>query len=381
MKKLFSAILLTTLVVLVFPFKVAAQDTIQKSVSLEKGKIVTHNPYFAYGENVNVSGTVNGDTYVAGGKVLIDGNINGDLLVAGGNVEISGNVREDVRVIGGQVTVKGRVGKNLSVLGGEITIDEKAVVVGSLVGAGGRFNIQGQINDNVDLAGGEVILNSKTLKDFDVVAGQITLNEKANILGKFEYWSDTKPTLSQTSVVKGQTIEHLMPVNNNTRKESLSKMKEMAGMVGLGGKIIGMLSLLLTGMLLIKLSKKFMVKTSDIVKSDFWKSMGIGFAIIFLTPILFIILLITIIGAPIALITLVLYFVMLYLAQIFALFAFGTKILPNKSPYLSYALAVLIFVILTIVPVIGGITSFVATLVGMGAFAISKKTSLAEYNK
>ena len=58
-----------------------------------------------------------------------------------------------------------------------------------------------------------------------------------------------------------------------------------------------------------------------------------------------------------------------------------TKILPNKSPYLSYSLALLIYVVLTIVPVIGGIASFITLLVGMGAFAISKKASLAEYNK
>jgi len=381
MKKLLSILFIATLVVLVFPFKALAQDVVAKNFTLEKGKIVTHNPYFAYGENVDISGTVNGDTYVAGGKVLIDGNINGDLLIAGGDVEILGNIKEDIRVIGGQVTIKGRVGKNVSAAGGNIRIDQTAVVTGSFVAVGGQIEISGQVNDNVDLAGGNIILNNKVSKDFDVAAGQIVLNEKANILGKFEYWSDNKPTLASTTIIKGQTIEHAMPVRVNTQKQDWNKMKETVAAMGLAGKIIGTLSLLLVGMILIKLSNKFMAKTADVLKADFWKSMGIGFIIVFATPIAFFVLLFTIIGAPIAMITITLYSIMLYVAKIFAIYALGVKVLPGKSPYLSYSLAVVAYAILTLVPVIGGLISFVALLVGIGAFMISKKASLAEYNK
>lgn len=381
MKKLISVLLLATLVVLVFPFKALAEDSVPQNFTLEKGKIVTHNPYFAYGESVTVSGTVNGDTYVAGGRVLIDGNINGDLLVAGGDVEISGNVKEDIRVIGGQVTIKGRVGKNLSAVGGNIKIAETAVVVGSFVAAGGQMEILGQINDNVDLAAGNVTLNNKVAKDFDVAAGQITLGEKANILGKFEYWSNEKPVMAQSTVIKGQTIEHAMPANFDADKGNLDKVKAAAARAGTTGHIIGSLSLLLVGFLLIKLSRKFVVKTSEVVKSSFWKSMGIGFLIVFLTPIVFIVLLATIIGAPIGMITIVLYFVMLYIAKIFAIFALGTIILPKKSPYLGYLAAVALYAIITMVPIVGGLTSFVALLTGMGAFVLSKKQTLSEYNK
>jgi hypothetical protein len=246
---------------------------------------------------------------------------------------------------------------------------------------GGQIEISGQVNDNVDLAGGNIILNNKVSKDFDVAAGQIVLNEKANILGKFEYWSDNKPTLASTTIIKGQTIEHAMPVRVNTQKQDWNKVKETVAAMGLAGKIIGTLSLLLVGMIIIKLSNKFMAKTADVLKADFWKSMGIGFIIVFATPIAFFVLLFTIIGAPIAMITITLYSIMLYVAKIFAIYALGVKVLPGKSPYLSYSLAVVAYAILTLVPVIGGLISFVALLVGIGAFMISKKASLAEYNK
>lgn len=381
MKKIISILLVAVLAVLAFPVKTFAQDNVAKNFTLEKGSIVAHNPYFAYGNNVNISGTVNGDTYVAGGKVVIDGNINGDLLVAGGDVEISGSVKEDVRVMGGQVTISGKVGKNVSVAAGNIKVTETAVIAKSFVATGGNIEILGLVNDNVDIAGGNIKLGSKMAKDFDVAAGQITLSEKANILGKFEYWSDSKPVIAQTAVIKGQVIEHPMPVHINTDKNNLDKAKTIANKVGVGGRLIGTLSLLVIGMLLIKLSGKFMEKTGKIVKDSFWKSMGIGFLIVFLTPVLFIILLITIIGAPIALITITLYFIMLYMTKIFAIFALGTRILPKKSPYFSYSVALIIYAVVVAIPVIGGIVSFIVLLTGMGALAISKKESLIEYNK
>jgi len=72
---------------------------------------------------------------------------------------------------------------------------------------------------------------------------------------------------------------------------------------------------------------------------------------------------------------------MLYLAKVFAIYALGVKVLPGKSPYLSYSLALVAYAIVTLIPVIGCLIGFIALLVGIGAFAISKKASLTEYNK
>lgn len=366
----------------VFPIKALAQDQLpeMKSFSVDKKTIIIHNPYFAYGEQVDLAGTITGDTYVAGGQVDISGKVNGDLLVTGGNITISGEVKEDLRIIGGQVNIKGRIGKNVSVAGGQIVIDEDAVINGSFVAAGGSIEINGPINDNVDIAAGNVILNNKVAKDFDVVAGEIKLGENANILGKFEYWSDVKPTIAQTAVVKGQVIEHPMPVKIETDRD-WEKTREEFGKMSLGARILGTLSLLVIGMLIIKMSKKFMDGSSEAISKHFWKSMGIGFATVFLTPFAFIILLATVIGIPLAFIILPVYLIMLYLAKIFTIYALGKKILPNKSPYLTYLLGLVIYAIAIVPPVIGGIVNFFVLLVGTGAYLIAKKEALQSFNK
>lgn len=374
---------LIALLVFAFPFKAYAEDSIPTvtKFSVAKDKVVTHNPYFAYGEEVEIAGTVTGDTYVAGGKVDISGKINGDLLVTGGTITISGEVKEDLRVLGGEVTLTGRVGKNVSVAGGRIIIDEDAVIVGSFVSAGGEITINGPVNDNVDIAGGNVILNSKVTKDFDVVAGQISLGEKANVLGKFEYWSDVKPTIAQTAVIKGQVIEHAAPVHIDKEKTDWNKAKANMGGINAGARVLGTLSLLLIGFLMIKLSKKFMSGAAEVVNSSFWKSMGIGFAVLFLTPIAFVVLLMTIIGVPLAFITILGYIILSYLAKIFVIYALGVKVLPNKSAYLSFSLALLVYAIVVAIPVFGGIINFVVLMLGLGAFVIAKKETLQVLNK
>lgn len=59
--------------------------------------------YFAAGEGVTISGTINGDVFVFGGKTYIDGTVNGDVLAAGGQVTIDGPVSGNVRVAGGDI--------------------------------------------------------------------------------------------------------------------------------------------------------------------------------------------------------------------------------------------------------------------------------------
>jgi len=58
--------------------------------------------YFAFGPQVEISGTVHGDVYAAGGEMLMDGVVDGDLIVAGGDVTVSGMVTQDIRIAGGK---------------------------------------------------------------------------------------------------------------------------------------------------------------------------------------------------------------------------------------------------------------------------------------
>jgi cytoskeletal protein CcmA (bactofilin family) len=107
----------------------AAQDESSREPEEEKlmilpaGKVINKD-YFAYGERVEISGTVNGDVYAVGGQILVDGKINEALLAAGGKVNIAGTASQDVRIAGGQITINGEIGRNLTVAGGNVELTD-----------------------------------------------------------------------------------------------------------------------------------------------------------------------------------------------------------------------------------------------------------------
>ncbi len=81
---------------------------------------------------------VEGSVVAKGGSVVIDGDVYGDCVAVGGAVSINGRCRGDVVSIGGGVSVSGRVDGDISALGGDVVLLPTAVVEGDVSVLGGR---------------------------------------------------------------------------------------------------------------------------------------------------------------------------------------------------------------------------------------------------
>ena len=81
---------------------------------------------------------VAGNVVAKGGSVVIDGVVDGDCVAVGGSVSINGRSRGDVVSIGGGVNVSGRVDGDISALGGNVVLLPTAVVEGDVSVLGGR---------------------------------------------------------------------------------------------------------------------------------------------------------------------------------------------------------------------------------------------------
>ena len=103
---------------------------------------------------------------------------------------------------------------------------------------------------------------------------------------------------------------------------------------------------------------------------------GIGFLIAFATPVAAIILAITMIGIPIALLVAVLWLLGLYLAKIVIAKCIGSAILGARdnglsSTILPLLLGLVIVIIAVNLPYIGGILNFLLMLMGLGALVMA----------
>ncbi|HET6819334.1 MAG TPA: hypothetical protein VFH98_02145 [Candidatus Limnocylindria bacterium] len=103
-----------------------------------------HGDLVAFGGQITVNGTIDGDVMAAGGSVSITGTVNGDARAAGGNISITGVTGEDAVAAGGQVTLAGRINGDLIASGGSISMG--ADVGGDVEASAGAYNKSGHVD-------------------------------------------------------------------------------------------------------------------------------------------------------------------------------------------------------------------------------------------
>jgi cytoskeletal protein CcmA (bactofilin family) len=340
---------------------------------LPAGKVI-NGDYFAYGERVEISGTVNGDVYALGGQVLVDGEVNGDLLVAGGTVIVSGKISQDARIMGGQVTVNGAIERNLTVAGGNVNLTNTASVQGGVVAAGGTIVLAVPVGKDVRVAAGNLTVSDMIDGNLHVAAGQLRLTSKAAVGGNLTYWSGHPASIDENAKVAG-IISKKIP------KEGIRNSAEkMAGMVAgfiLLAKIIGFFSTLLMGLVLIYFVPNYSRDVVSTLRDKPLASLGLGFLTVLATPVMIVFLLVTVVGIPLALLLSALYLIGIYLARILAIFWIGSALLGlfGKTVGEGWALVLglIVYSVLTLLPFIGGLVAVLAVLFGLGASLLADR--------
>jgi len=109
----------------------------------------------------------------------------------------------------------------------------------------------------------------------------------------------------------------------------------------------------------------------DTLSSRRWRSFTTGITTLLIIPILFGLLIITIVGIPLGLILLTFSSFILYVARIFVMIAIGTFILKrfgkSGEGFWTFVIGLVVYSLLVLIPFIGWIISFLAALFGVGA--------------
>lgn len=123
------------------------------TVTVPASETVDGDLYLLAG-TATMAGTVDGDLLALGGTVQVNGTVTGDVLAAGGTVTIAGTVEGDVRTAGGQVTLSGAVSEDAVATGGQTTISSAGTVGGDLIVSGGQVTMAGSVAGNVEGSAG-----------------------------------------------------------------------------------------------------------------------------------------------------------------------------------------------------------------------------------
>ncbi len=353
-----------------------AQSPQSTPVGLPKSQTINQN-YFGTGSMVDVEGTVNGDAYLAGGTILVNGTVNGDILAAGGQITIHGNVH-NVRVVGGQVVIDGKINGNVTMVGGSLTITSGSTIAGSVVGAGGVMYISSPIGKTLTLGGGQVNIENVVGGNTSVAANHLFLTSNAKIHGALWYVSQANAQIDKGAVVAGK-ITHAYP----PQKKSTSSVEAFFAGLGVFFTFTKIIFELIVGVALIALAPFYTGRMLDAIRTSAWPSFGIGLLAWILTPILFILLLITLIGIPFAFLMVVGVILFSYLGKIFAALFLGNWALQrvnqkNNNLYWALIVGIIVLEIIGLLPFIGWLFDVIVSVIGFGAVLILEKNYYTE---
>lgn len=321
---------------------------------------------FVADDNVKLTKNIGSTTFAAGNTVNVNSTVDGALFVAGNNVSLK-SAQDILFAAGNIVDVEGITTKDAFVAGSSINIQSSTIR--DLYAAAGNITIDSEIMRNAYLGGDTVVINSKIGGDVEVAADNIKIGKDAEIVGTINYPEDAKLDVAEGAILNNKTTYEVKEID--TRPAIVTTIID---------RVYAFLGMLLIGIILMALNKKVFTKIGKIDKdlSTFAKNFGIGFVFLVVVPIAAIIAMCTIIGLPLGIISLLMYGIMIYLSVIPTAYYLGKAFLNNtiKNEFLLFTVSLLVIYVLRMIPVIGGLVTFISLCFGLGVYTELLKSNI-----
>ncbi|MGH8285864.1 MAG: hypothetical protein ACRETT_08870 [Steroidobacteraceae bacterium] len=327
------------------------------------------NDVFLAGDEAAFRSDVTGDALLAGGEVSFEGSTGGDAVLTGGRVRVRGNIGEDLYAAGGEVSVSGTISGSARIAGGKVRIDESAQINDGLSVAGGRVELNGHAGRYAQIAGGEVRIDGRVDGDVDVSSGELVIGPRAVIEGRVTHRGPRAPRVDSSAQVQGGV--HHVPSKGDGR--ALRNLFTFAAFLWLAGWTI-------VGILILGLLPGASRAVTDTARSRPWAAVLLGLALCFAIPVVIVLCAITLVGIPLALLLLCLYFVLLPLGYLASVATLGDWLLPRlrggkpvTTPMRigAFVLVLVVAYLITRIPVVGGLIVLALLLAGLGGLVLA----------
>ncbi|MCW8329055.1 polymer-forming cytoskeletal protein [Photobacterium sp. SDRW27] len=328
---------------------------------------VTHDLYIA-GRHVEIQAEVTGDIVAAGQLISVNATVEGDIIAAGETINLQARVMDDVRAAGRQIIVSNEIADHIVAAGESITLESSSRIGSWAWLAGETVRISGLIEHELKVAARKVIISGEIKGDVELFAEQIEILEGAHIHGDLIWYSKQAPMLQEGGVIGGQVIEKPFEHKKHDRG------------IPLAGTAFLTISLMATGTITYLLFPRLTEQANTELQRSRWLSLGLGLAVLLVTPIAIMLLFATVIGSLLALALLACYLVMVLFSVVISIFAVGKQGLritgrdegAGKGLHiLAFLIAVIAIGILQLIPIIGGFIQLAIVLFGLGGLSLA----------
>jgi cytoskeletal protein CcmA (bactofilin family) len=313
--------------------------------------------------NIDIAGTIKGDLVVFGDLITIRGSVEGNVLAFARRVEISGTIGGSLVSAGQTVIVSGHVGRNLVGAGGTVTLGNAAEVASNVIAMAGEAVVEGKTGRDFGFFGGVLDMRGDIARHLVFRGGQASLGDTTRVGGDLIAFAQKEESVQ---IASGAVIQGKRNISPIPRPQAESRFLTARFYIW---QIVRILAAFVAGLLLFKLVP--WLAPAGIASGKQWLiSGGIGFLVLVSVPLAAIIVGFTVIGLPVALISLALWAAGLYFSKIIVAEFVGRSIM-NRGGAVPLLAGLLLVIFAVNLPWIGGLINFLLCLMGLGAIVMA----------
>jgi cytoskeletal protein CcmA (bactofilin family) len=254
--------------------------------------------------------------------------------------------------------------KERIVIVGDVLVD-RGQTTKDVVVADGDITVRGTVDGDVVAANGDVAIRGHVTGDVLTFAGTTTLGRRAQVDGDVAY-GDKKPRVAPGAQIGGKV-----------KKFKAEDLGGGAIALRIGLWLAVTISALVLGLILLALFPKAADAVARTAKARTGRSLLVGVLLFVLIPIIGVIALITVVGIPLGAGLLLAMLPIYGLAYTSSAFVVGRLVSKQGARILAFIIGLVVLRVLALVPFLGGIVWFLATILGLGALFVAAQRARA----
>ncbi len=342
-----------------------------ENINLGGSTAITENIYVA-GGMITIKGEVIGDINAVGGNVSIGASSTQDIHSAGGMIEVNGSA-QDVRLAGGFLNVEAKINGDLFVAGGFLRTRPDTVVTGDIMTGTGAAQLDGIFKGKAEINGGEITLSGKFESPITVNAEKVIVTETAELMQGAKIKALEPAQIANGAKITGEIVFEKIKSKSPAGKLTQEKTKNFLPIIFATIGLAALLSLLVAGLIGLKLFKPGITSGTDYALRNFWLNLILGFTALILVPVAVVIMFLTVIGSFVAFVVLSAFALLCILAKLMTVFIVGSAVWKiifrktnDKPSWKTLLVGLLVYYVIMLIPLIGWFLAGIFFCVGLG---------------
>jgi hypothetical protein len=286
------------------------------SAGLALGLVLAPQPadnYYGASNRIEIREPIGGDAVVAARVIDINERVSGDVLAAGWRVSLTRPALDDVRIVGAEVVVNAPIDGDLTLAGGDVTLAAATRVGGRVWLSGGTVRTHGVLNRDLHIAGATVILGGEVREGVTVIAEKLEILATAKLAGPLTYRAPSEAIVAPGATIAGPVSYTRIDAGEARRARSTTALSNL----------LFFANVLLAGLLFFSLLPRLGDAGVRTLRAQPGRSLLVGFLLLVTVPIAAVLLVLTVLGAPIGVSVAALYIVALVLGLLTASYCIG----------------------------------------------------------